>query len=134
MRVIVKSCHKVGLQGGESMLIYLSMIETEEDKSKFVQLYETYKNLMFYVSNRILNDEYLAEDAVHQTFIKIIENLDKIKEVRCHKTKSYIVTMGVLQNIFPIRECRTLSGMMTFMYIRFPPHWIKKLSLKWRKV
>jgi len=69
------------------------MIETEEDKGKFEQLYKTYKNLMFYVSNRILNDEFLAEDTVHQTFIKIIEKLDKIEDVHCHKTKSYIVIM-----------------------------------------
>lgn len=75
------------------MLIYLSMIETEEDKSKFVLLYEKYRKLMFYVANQILKDEYLAEDAVHQTFIKIIENLDNISEIDCHKTKSYIVTM-----------------------------------------
>ena len=75
------------------MLIYLLMIETEEDKNKFVQLYEKYRKLMFYVANQILKDEYLAEDAVHHTFIKIIENLDNISEIDCHKTKSYIVTM-----------------------------------------
>lgn len=75
------------------MLIYLSMIETEEDKSKFVLLYEKYRKLMYYVANQILKDEYLSEDAVHQTFIKIIENLDNISEIDCHKTKSYIVTM-----------------------------------------
>lgn len=75
------------------MFIYLSMIETEEDKNKFVLLYEKYRKLMFYVANQILKDEYLAEDAVHHTFIKIIENLDKISEIDCHKTKSYIVIM-----------------------------------------
>ena len=75
------------------MLIYLSMIETEEDKNKFTRLYEKYRKLMFYVANQILKDEYLAEDAVHHTFIKIIENLDNISEIDCHKTKSYIVTM-----------------------------------------
>jgi len=75
------------------MLIYLSMIEDEEDKNKFIQLYEKYRKLMFYVANQILKDEYLAEDAVHHTFINIIENLDNISEIDCHKTKSYIVTM-----------------------------------------
>lgn len=75
------------------MLIYLSMIETEEDKNKFIQLYEKYRKLMFYVANQILKDEYLAEDAVHHTFINVIENLDKISDIDCHKTKSYIVTM-----------------------------------------
>ena len=75
------------------MLFYLSMIETKEDKGKFVLIYEKYRKLMFYIANQILKDPYLAEDAVHQTFIKIIENLDKIEAVDCHKTKSYVVTM-----------------------------------------
>lgn len=75
------------------LLIYLSMIETEEDKNKFTLLYEKYIKLMFYVANQILKDDYLAEDTVHQTFVKIIEDLDKIAEIDCHKTRSYIVTM-----------------------------------------
>lgn len=73
--------------------IYLAMLNDEEDKNKFELIYEKYRKLMFYVANRVLNDEQLAEDAVHQTFLKILENLDKIEDVRCHKTKSYIVTM-----------------------------------------
>lgn len=46
---------------------------------------------MFYVANRILKDEYLSEDAVHQAFLRIIDNLDKIEEINCHKTKGFIV-------------------------------------------
>ena len=68
------------------------MLNGQEDKNKFELLYEKYRKLMFYIANNILNDEYLAEDAVHQTFIKI-KNLDKIDDVSCHKTKSFIVIM-----------------------------------------
>lgn len=50
------------------MIIYSSMLETEEDKSKFEQIYSKYKQIMFFVANRILRDEYLSEDAVHQHF------------------------------------------------------------------
>lgn len=79
------------------MLIYLSMIELEEDKSKFEQLYITYKQTMFYIANRILKDEYLSEDAVHQAFLRIIDNLDKIDKIDCHKTKGFIVV--IVENI-----------------------------------
>lgn len=76
------------------MLIYfLSMLEMEEDKDKFTLLYKKYRKLMFYIANQILKDDYLSEDAVEQTFVKIIENLDNISDVNCHKTKSYIVIM-----------------------------------------
>ncbi|MGB9762891.1 MAG: RNA polymerase sigma factor [Minisyncoccia bacterium] len=73
--------------GGDKMLpIYLAMLDGEEDKNKFELLYVTYRKLMFYVANRILNDERLAEDAVHQTFLKILENFDKVGEISCHKS------------------------------------------------
>ena len=73
------------------MFIYLSMIESEEDKSKFERLYLTYRQQMYYSAKRILKDDYLAEDAVHLAFIKIIEHLEKINEEDCHKTKGFIV-------------------------------------------
>ena len=70
------------------MLIYLQMIETDEDRQKFIQLYETYRGLMFYVANRILHNTEDAEDAVHQAFLSIIENLDKISMVHCPKSRA----------------------------------------------
>lgn len=75
------------------LIFFLSMLETDEDKNKFILLYEKYRKLMFYIANQILKDDYLSEDAVEQTFIKIIENLNNISDVDCHKTKSYIVIM-----------------------------------------
>lgn len=99
--------------GGEKMLpIYLAMLGGEEDKSKFETLYMTYRKLMFHVANRILNDELLAEDAVHLTFLKILENFDKLEEISCHKTKSYIVTMvrNISINLYNQRKrCTTIS-------------------------
>ena len=79
------------------MLIYLSILESKEDKSKFEQIYITYKQTMFYSANRILKDEYLAEDVVHQAFLRIIDNLSKIDKIDCHKTKGFIVI--IVENI-----------------------------------
>lgn len=75
------------------MLIYLAMIETEADKSKFETIYTAYKNLMFYVANQILGDTKDAEDVVHQAFIKVIENIEKIDEATCPKTRGFVVTI-----------------------------------------
>jgi RNA polymerase sigma-70 factor (ECF subfamily) len=75
----------------EMLPIYLSMLDGDDEKSKFESLYLTYRKLMFHVANGILNDEGLAEDAVHQAFLKILENFDKVGEISCHKTRSYVV-------------------------------------------
>lgn len=72
------------------MLIYLSMIDDEDDRHKFENLYNTYKQLLFYIANKILRDEYLSEDAVHISFIKIAKNINKIDTIDSRKTKSFI--------------------------------------------
>ncbi len=73
------------------MLIYLAMIDNEEDKSKFERLYLKYRQVMFYAAKDILHDTYLAEDAVHKAFIRILHHLDNIHEPDSHKTKSFVV-------------------------------------------
>ncbi|MBE6905533.1 MAG: sigma-70 family RNA polymerase sigma factor [Ruminococcaceae bacterium] len=79
------------------LMFYLSAIEAPEQKSKFERLYYTYKSLMFYIAKNILADDFLAEDAVHEAFLRILKNLDKIDKVNCHKTKGFIVI--VTENI-----------------------------------
>lgn len=75
------------------MLIYLAMIDSPDDQSKFEKVYNAYKGLMFHVANRILGNEQDAEDAVHNAFIKIAENIQKIGDAVCPKTQSYVVTI-----------------------------------------
>lgn len=75
------------------MLFYLSLIDTNEEKSKFERIYEAYRNLMYYAASRILGDSRDSEDVVHQAFLKIIEILDKIPEAACPQTRSLVVTI-----------------------------------------
>lgn len=71
------------------MLIYLQMIESNEDRSKFEQLYILYRGLMLYVAKGILRNQEDAEDAVHQAFVSIIENLRSITDINSPKTRSF---------------------------------------------
>ena len=75
------------------MLIYLMMIDSPEDQSKFEKVYLTYKGLMYHTAYKVLNNEEDAEDAVHNAFIKIAENISKIGEPVCPKTQVYVVTI-----------------------------------------
>jgi RNA polymerase sigma-70 factor (ECF subfamily) len=79
------------------MLIYLSLIDTEEGKSKFEKIYNCYRQTMFYAAKNILRDDYLAEDAVHDAFIKIAKSMDNISEVNSARTKGYVVI--IVRNI-----------------------------------
>ncbi|MCI8492321.1 MULTISPECIES: RNA polymerase sigma factor [Anaerotruncus] len=79
------------------MLVYLTALETEQEKTKFEQLYLTYRQTMFYVANSILHDSQLAEDAVHQAFLRIMDHMGNILEVECPQTKSFVVI--IVKNI-----------------------------------
>ena len=75
------------------MIVYLQMIDTPEDRSKFEQIYLEYRGLMFHVANEILHNEQDAEDTVHQAFVNVAKNMEKIGEPKCPKTKGYVVTI-----------------------------------------
>ena len=64
------------------LLIYLSMLETAEEKDFFEKIYLEHRDLMFNVANRILNNEHLAEVATHDAFLKIVKHVgrDILKE------------------------------------------------------
>ena len=87
------------------MMIYLQMIDTPEGRSKFELLYLEYRGLMFHVDNKILHNEQDAEDMVHQAFLKVAENIEKIGDPKCPKTQSYIVTIVENQAIDLYRRC-----------------------------
>lgn len=73
------------------MILYLQMLETPEERSKFEIIYLEYRDLMFYVANRILHDRQESEDAVHEAFLKMIKILHRIDEPKCPKTKNLVV-------------------------------------------
>ncbi len=75
------------------MLIYLQTIDTPEQQSAFEQVYKAYRGLMFCIANNILHNEQDAEDAVHNAFVAIGENIHKIDVPVCPKTKGYVVTI-----------------------------------------
>lgn len=73
------------------MLVYLQLLETEEDRSKFEALYLMYRDMLYCIAWKYLKNEMDAEDAVHQAFVSIADNFSKIGDLECPETKSYIV-------------------------------------------
>lgn len=72
---------------------YLAMLDTPEEKSKFEVLYKEYRSTMYNHARGILKDKYLAEDSVHNAFMKLIKNLEKINEIKCKETRNYLVIL-----------------------------------------
>ena len=74
------------------LALYLSMLESPQERAAFRRIYEAHYNTMAAVAKRYFpGDQKAAEDAVHESFLKIIENFPKISAVPCNKLPAYIV-------------------------------------------
>jgi RNA polymerase sigma-70 factor (ECF subfamily) len=91
------------------MVILLSVIHNIENRNKLEALYNKYSFYAYNVAYAILHDKALAQDAVHEAFINIIKNIDKIGDIDCNKTEAFIVIIvrnGSI-NIFNKRKKRS---------------------------
>lgn len=75
------------------MFIYLQLIDSPENQSKFERLYHAYKHTMYQVAFKILHNTYDAEDAVHQAFLKIAEKIDIVDGNLCNRTKGFVIVI-----------------------------------------
>ena len=82
--------------------MFLLVLDTEEDVLLAEQIYLKYKNLLFVVANDILQNQYDAEDALQQTMIGVIDNIDKIKDINSKQTRNFlcIICRNISLNMF----------------------------------
>jgi RNA polymerase sigma-70 factor (ECF subfamily) len=87
------------------LLIYLSALDTEEDKITFESIYNEHKKAAMkaamYVSG---GNVMLSEDAVHDAFLVIVKNWDKFKRNTCNKWSSLIVIITKHKTIDLLRK------------------------------
>ena len=73
--------------------VYLTLVEGESEKTMLESIYIRYKGLMLSRAYDILRDRGLAEDAVHEAFLRILRNLNKLDSAESLRTKSFVVTV-----------------------------------------
>ena len=55
------------------MTIYLSMLDTEQERKKMTDIYEEHKYALLNYAMTIIRNQDMAEEAVHNAFISIIQ-------------------------------------------------------------
>lgn len=73
------------------LAMYLAVFDNDDDKSAFEKLYRTYRHEMYGIAYSILHNKEDAEDAVHQAFLQISCDFDKVRSIPCHEMRAYIV-------------------------------------------
>lgn len=53
------------------LMFYMSMIENNDQRHRFAQIYNDYEKQMFFLARTILDCDADAEDAVHEVFLQI---------------------------------------------------------------
>ena len=73
--------------------MFLTLLNTQEDKEKFTCLYNTYKNLLYWIAIKKTSCIEDAEECVQDTFFYAAKHFDRIGEVSSKKTKCYLSTI-----------------------------------------
>lgn len=73
------------------LIFYMSLIDNDDDRAKFEILYNEYRKRMISTAFSVLKNRGDAEDAVHETFIKIARNMKSIDDPTSGRTLSYVI-------------------------------------------
>ena len=90
---------------------FLDLIDSEEDKKKFTELYTKYENLMMWVALKRLNNKHLAEESVQDAWLYIATHFFKVEDVDSDRTRSYLAT---ITDSFAIDKLRKEKKVISF--------------------
>lgn len=78
-------------------MISFKFSSKDEEKSAIEKLYIKTNKVLYGYAYDILKDKGLAEDAVHEAFVRLEKNLDKIDNPESRRTFNYLIT--IVENI-----------------------------------
>lgn len=79
---------------------------SSKDVTKIEMLYEKYKYMMFSIAFHILKDKELALDAVHQSFVKVMNQINKLDTSDENKSKNLlgIICRNIACDMYKVRK------------------------------
>ena len=91
------------------LVYYLQMLDTPEEKVQFEQIYQEYRGLMYHVADGILHNRQDAEDAVHNSFLKIIKRFSKFQNTPQKDLAPQITVIARNEAISLLRKKRDVA-------------------------
>ncbi len=74
------------------LTLYLAMIDSEQDRLRFEDIYDSYSKQMYHVAKGIVTDTQLAEDAVQDALLRIARNISTINTFHPKVVRAYVLT------------------------------------------
>lgn len=100
--------------------IYTAMLETAEQKDKITYIYETYVGLMYHVALKVVGEHYLAEDVVHETFLRLIRIIDDVKIDDTTKLKHFLALLTHSKAVDLVRKLNKIKPISNDELINHP--------------
>lgn len=92
------------------LAFYLAAISTSDQKGKFEYIYERYSGYMYKIACMVTVDPHLAEDAVHETFLQIIDEIDDLRIENEKELQSYLYIITKERTIDLLRKWERHKG------------------------
>jgi len=87
------------------VFFFLSMLETDAERQLFIELYHKFGNAMLRVARRyFVSDPTLAEDAVQNAWMRVIEKFSKVQSIPCEKRGAYLVVIAKNEAVSLLRR------------------------------
>ena len=84
--------------------LYLTLLETEEDKLLFTEFYENQKKSCLYIAMKITHNQAMAEDALHNAFLRVVKNWKEFSTFPRSKQAALFVLIVKSRAIDLLRE------------------------------
>ena len=98
--------------GARALLtMYLMMLETDGDRERFLRLHGAYEKKLYAVALRLLGDDSRAEDAVQQTWMRVIEHWERVSALPWEETEGYVVTIAKNAALDMVRAQRRITAL-----------------------
>ncbi|MDR1328182.1 MAG: sigma-70 family RNA polymerase sigma factor [Oscillospiraceae bacterium] len=92
------------------LALYISALETDEERDKFAYLYEENYRLLMNVARRIVRSSELAEEVVHDTFVTALEQKEKFLSLDAVNFRNFCVRVIRNKCIDILRRNKPLNG------------------------
>ncbi len=101
------------------LAFYMSLADCPQDKIKIEEIYHRYKKLIKYLALSKLQKEDLAEDAVHEVMLIVINNIQKLQSRNTDEVKAfiYLVTRSVSVDILRKEKRREAENIEDYPFL-----------------
>ena len=90
---------------------FLSVLESNEDRCVFTEIYEKYHTKMEKTAIYILKNQEDAEDAMQNAFMRVIKHFDKAMSIPCEELQFWLISIVKNEALMIIRKKRKVISL-----------------------